>query len=92
MKTQTYRDMDNSKCQIIDFSDLYNTRMNPWEIGKIDKYQDLVMGMKKVWIMNRVLIPVLNDTLGTPQRKQKNLLVRTEIETNIVELHVTAII
>lgn len=50
------------------------------------------MGMKKVWIMNRVLIPVLNDALGTPQRKQKNLLVRTEIETNIVELHVTAII
>ena len=47
------------KCQIIDFTIPYGTKIDDKEVKKIEKYLDLARKLKKVWNMKVTVVPLV---------------------------------
>ena len=47
------------KCQIIDFTIPYGTRVDDKEVKKIEKYLDLARKLKKLWNMKVIVVPLV---------------------------------
>ena len=59
---------------------------------KIEKYQDLIRELKKLWNMKIVVIPVVLGALGTTPKTLQKRMKGIGIETKIGELQKTVII
>ena len=85
-------DKHTNKAQVIDFTIPYDSGVDSKEIEKMEKYQDLVRELKKLWDMKIVIIPIvlgaLRTTLKTLQKGMKDI----EIKTSICELQKTVIL
>ena len=58
-------DKETNKAQVIDFAIPYDSRVDSKEMEKIEKYQDLVRELKRLWDMKVVVIPIALGALGT---------------------------
>ena len=58
-------DKETNKTQVIDFAIPYDSRVDSKEMEKIEKYQDLVRELKRLWDMKVVVIPIVLGALGT---------------------------
>ena len=85
-------DKETNKAQVIDFAIPYNSRVDSKEMEKIEKYQDLVRELNKLWDMKVVVIPIVLGALGkTPKTLQKRMT-DIGIETKIGELQKAVIL
>ena len=78
--------------QVIDFAIPHDSRVDSKEIEKIEKYQDLVRELKKLWDMRIVVSPIVIGALGTTPKKLPKRLKDIGIKTNIGEMHKTVIL
>ena len=85
-------DKETNKAQIIDFAIPYDSRVDSKEMEKIEKYQDLVREMKKLWDMKVVVIPIVLEALGTTPKTLQKRMKDIGIETRIAELQKTVIL
>jgi len=58
--------------QVIDFAIPHDSRVDSKEIEKIEKYQDLVRELKKLWDMRIVVIPIVIGAVGTTPKTLPN--------------------
>ena len=58
-------DKETNKAQVIDFAIPHDSRVDSKEIEKIEKNQDLVRELKRLWDMKVVVIPKVLGALGT---------------------------
>lgn len=65
---------ESKKCQIIDFSVPYDTRVNSKLNENVENCQDLARELKKLWIMTAEIILVVMCSLRTATRKLKKAL------------------
>ena len=79
-------DKERNKAQVIDFAIPYDSRVDNKEIEKIEKYQDLVRELKKLWDMKVVVIPIVFAALGTTPKTPKKRIEDIGIETRVGEL------
>ena len=82
---------DNA-AQVIDFAVPHDSRVDSKEIEKIEKYQDLVRELKKLWDMKIVVIPIVIGALGTTPKTLPKRLKDIGIKSNIGELQKTVIL
>ena len=82
---------DNA-AQVIDFAIPHDSRADSKEIEKIEKYQDLVRELKKLWEMKIVVIPIVIGALGTTPKTLPKRLNDIGIKSNIGELQKTVIL
>ena len=85
-------DKETKFAKIIDFAIPYDTRVNPKEVEKMEKYQDLAREIKKLWGMRVTVIPIIIGALGTTPKKLKKRLEDIGIETRVTELQKTVIL
>ena len=78
--------------QLIDFAIPHDSRVESKEIEKIEKYQDLVRELKKLWDMKIVVIPIVIRALGTTSKMLPKRLKDIVIKTNIGEMQKTVIL
>ena len=78
--------------QLIDFAIPDDSRVDSKEIEKIEKHQDLVRELKKLWDMKIVVIPVVIGALGTTPKILPKRLKDSGIKTNIGEMQKTVIL
>ena len=80
-----------NKAQVIDFAIPYDSRVDSKEMEKIEKYQDLVRELKRLWDMKVVVIPIVLGALGTTPKTLQKRMKDIGIETRIGELQKTVI-
>ena len=85
-------DKERNKAQVIDFAIPYDSRVDNKEIEKIEKYQDLVRELKKLWDMKVVVIPIVLGALGTTPKTLRKGMEDVGIETRVGELQKTVIL
>ena len=85
-------DKETSKAQVIDFAIPYDSRVDSKEMEKIEKYQDLVRELKRLWDMKVVVIPIVLGALGTTPKTLQKRMKDIGIETRIDELQKTVIL
>ena len=81
-----------NKCYVVDFAVPFDSRVECKEQEKIEKYQDLVRELKKIWNMPIVMVPLVIGTLGTISKQFKNNLKKIDIQTKLNELQKTVVI
>ena len=79
-------DKETNKAQVIDFASSYDSRVDSEEMEQIEKYQDLVRELKKLWDMKEVVIPIVLGALGTTPKTLQKRMNKIGIETRIGEL------
>ena len=79
-------DKETNKAQVIDFAIPYDSRVDSKEMEKIEKYQDLVRELKRLWDMKVVVIPIVLGALGTTPKTLQKRMKDIGIETRTGEL------
>ena len=79
---------DKNLCQII-FACPYDRRVDTKELEKIEHYQNLAQGLRKIWKMKVKVIPLVIGVLGLTPIKLRNWLQKIGIETQISKLQKT---
>ena len=79
-------------CIIVDFAIPYDTRIEPKEKEKVDKYQDLKRELQKLWDMRVKVVPIVIGALGTLSKEIKKRAKELGIETGFEEMQKTVIL
>ena len=67
-------------------------RAHDKEVGKLEKYLDLVKELKKVWNMEVTAVPLIVGDLGTLAKALEKKIKAIGIATKITELQKTVLI
>ena len=79
-------------CEIIDFTCLYDGKVDTKELEKIEHYQNLARELRNIWNMKVKVIPLVIGALGTTPIKLRNWLKKIGIENQITELQKTVLL
>ena len=74
------------KCQKIDFTIPYDTRVDDKEVEKTEKYLDLAKELKRAWIMKVTVVLLVTGALDTAAEVLEKKLNNIGIEKKITEL------
>ena len=86
------KDKEKNTCIIIDFTVSYDNRIELKEKEKIDKYRDLAIELKRLWKTKVTVVPIVFGSLGAIPKKIEKRLKDIGIDTNLADMHKTAIL
>ena len=85
-------DKKERSCKIIDFAVPGDSRIEEKEKDKIERYQDLEMGLQKIWNVKVKIIPVVVGSLGAIPKQFGNRLKQIGITVGTAQVQKTVLL